>query len=229
MEHALDNPVWNALTSGNKLLAHGNQFVKYFDREVSPFAGLKTNSADNFIALYQIIPHTATTLVTSLYEIDIPGPWKVIRCIKGIQMICNNAAEQVDINAEMVSLTAEEIPQMLELTKLTHPGPFDPRTIEFGHYKGILKGDKLVAMAGQRLHAFNYAEISAVCTHPDHTGKGYARQLMQCQVDRIRAAGEIPFLHVRYDNDRAIKVHESLGFSKRTDIYFYVIQTGNPG
>jgi predicted GNAT family acetyltransferase len=224
MEHALDNPVWNALTSGNKHLAQGNQFVKYFDREVSPFAGLKTNSADNFSSLYDIIPHAATTLVTSLCEIDIPRPWKVVRGIQGIQMVCNNAAEQVNINAEMVSLTTADVPQMLELTKLTHPGPFDPRTIEFGHYKGVFESDSLVAMAGQRLHAFNYAEVSAVCTHPDHTGKGYARQLMQYQVDRIRASREIPYLHVRYDNDRAIKVYESLGFSKRVDIYFYVIQ-----
>jgi predicted GNAT family acetyltransferase len=224
MEHALDNPVWNALNTGNSHLAHGNQFVKFFDREVSPFAGLPTNSADNFITLYQIIPHTATTLVTSLCKITIPHPWQVVRCIQGIQMVCGSSIEQIDVKAEIVSLTTEDVPQMLELTNLTHPGPFDRRTIEFGHYKGIFEGDRLVAMAGQRLHSFNYAEVSAVCTHPDHIGKGYARQLMQYQIDRIRGAGEIPYLHVRYDNDRAIKVYESLGFSKRVDIYFYVIQ-----
>jgi predicted GNAT family acetyltransferase len=79
-------------------------------------------------------------------------------------------------------------------------------------------------MAGQRLHIFNYAEISAVCTHPDYLGRGYAKQLLIHQINRIKTASEIPFLHVRYDNDRAIKVYESLGFSTQREIYFYVMQ-----
>ncbi len=82
---------------------------------------------------------------------------------------------------------------MLTLTQLTNPGPFAARTIDFGHYYGIFEGDKLVAMAGQRLHAFEYAEISAVCTHPDHSGRGYARELLLHQLHRIQTAKNIPF------------------------------------
>jgi predicted GNAT family acetyltransferase len=113
---------------------------------------------------------------------------------------------------------------MLSLTKLTNPGPFAERTIDFGHYRGIFENNELAAMAGQRLHAFNYAEISAVCTHPDHTGKGYARQLLIYQINRIIAAGEIPYLHVRSDNDRAIRVYEGLGFVTRCNMWFSPIQ-----
>jgi predicted GNAT family acetyltransferase len=116
---------------------------------------------------------------------------------------------------------------MLALTKLTNPGPFVEKTIDFGHYRGVFEGDQLVAMAGQRLHIFDYAEISAVCTHPDHLGRGYARQLLLHHIHRIRAASKIPFLHVRYDNYRAIKVYESLGFSKRTELFFYILQKKN--
>ena len=79
-------------------------------------------------------------------------------------------------------------------------------------------------MAGQRMHAFDYAEVSAVCTHPDHTGKGYARQLLIHQINRIKAMDATPFLHVRHDNDRAIGVYESLGFAKRRAMYFHVIK-----
>lgn len=125
---------------------------------------------------------------------------------------------------ELISLTEEHVSQMLSLTKLTNPGPFAPRTIDFGHYRGIFEGDQLAAMAGQRLYAFNYAEVSAVCTHPDHTGKGYARQLLIHQINRITASGDIPYLHVRSDNDRAIKVYESLGFVTRCNVWFYVIK-----
>ena len=113
---------------------------------------------------------------------------------------------------------------MLALTKLTNPGPVAERTVDFGHYFGIFDKGKLVAMAGQRMHVYNYAEISAVCTHPDYLGRGYAKQLLQLQIQRTLAAGEVPFLHVRFDNDRAINVYESLGFVTRKTIHFYIIK-----
>jgi predicted GNAT family acetyltransferase len=125
---------------------------------------------------------------------------------------------------EIVDLTNEHIPAMLSLTKLTNPGPFLERTIEFGHYRGIFDGEELVAMAGQRIHAFNYAEISAVCTHPDYLGKGYARQLLLNQAQRMQAEGNIPYLHVLTTNERAIKVYEGIGFTIRKEMYFYVLQ-----
>ena len=79
-------------------------------------------------------------------------------------------------------------------------------------------------MAGQRLHAFNYAEISAVCTHPEHLGKGYGSALVSNQAERIIQGGKIPFLHVKKDNMGAIKLYERLGFQIREEVNFYVIQ-----
>lgn len=222
MEAFLDNPAWYALISGNKTMAFGNDRVKYFDRDVSPFAALKENSADSFRELYELVPHNAPLLVITPGEMQIPGPWNVLRCVHGIQMICG-AKPLAPVSAELTPLTEKDVPQMLELTQLTNPGPFGPRTIEFGHYEGVFSGKKLAAMAGQRLHIFDHVEVSAVCTHPEHTGKGYARQLLQSQINRICAANGIPFLHVRHDNARAIGVYQSLGFATRADIYFYVI------
>jgi ribosomal protein S18 acetylase RimI-like enzyme len=224
MEHPLDSPAWNALNSGNKLLSFGNDKARYFDREVSPFVGLQENTPENFGLLYDMLSHDRTALFMTPVQIDIPAPWIVPFMVKGIQMICDNPWKTDANSAGLVTLNSDHVPQMLSLTKLTNPGPFDSKTIDFGHYRGIFEGDQLVAMAGQRLHAYNYAEVSAVCTHPDHTGKGYARKLLLYQMNRIREAGEIPYLHVKADNDRAIKVYESLGFLKRTDMYFYVIK-----
>jgi predicted GNAT family acetyltransferase len=150
--------------------------------------------------------------------------WKVLNCVKSFQMVYDVTTPATEATLPVVNLTVDHIPQMLELTQLTQPGPFGPRTIGFGHYQGVFDGDKLVAMAGQRMHPLPYAEISAVCTHPDYTGKGYAQQLLLYQVNRIKAAGETPFLHVRYDNERAVKVYQNVGFAKRIFIWFYVIQ-----
>ncbi len=223
MEHVLNNPAWNAMISGNKHLSNGNGQVRYFDKEVSPFAAFNENTADNFQQLYELLPHNGPVLFVATVATQIPTQWKVLQAINGLQMVCDITKEQDERQAELITLTDEHIPQMLSLAKLTNPGPFAEKTINFGHYRGVFKNGNLVAMAGQRLHVFNYAEISAVCTHPDHTGKGYARQLLLNQVNRIKASSGIPFLHVRHDNERAIKVYESLGFTTRREVYFYVM------
>ena len=224
MQHVLDNPAWNALISGNKHLANGNGEVKYFDREVSPFVGFRDYSTENFQLLLDLLPHQREVrMITTPIETEIPAQWKVLREIKGLQMVYEIEKAPVEPELELTLLTDAHVPQMLALTKLTNPGPFDLRTIEFGQYYGVFDGDKLVAMTGQRMHVFNYAEVSAVCTHPDYTGKGYARQLLTHHVNRIKAVSEIPFLHVRYNNDRAIKVYESIGFYTRQEVYFYLM------
>ena len=223
MEHILDNPAWNAMVSANKHLTGGNDLARYFDSAVSPFASLKENTAENFRVLYDLLPHDITLFVTP-EELEFSDQWKIIAFVKGLQMVHDGSAVPDAADKNLVPLNEGHVPQMLELTKLTNPGPFVERTIEFGHYHGIFEDDKLVALTGQRLHPTGYAEISAVCTHPDHTGKGYARQLMIQQMHRIQAAGEVPFLHVRYDNQRAIKVYESLGFATRREVHFYVLK-----
>jgi ribosomal protein S18 acetylase RimI-like enzyme len=224
MKHVLDNPAWNALISGNKHLSNGNEQVRYFDKEVSPFVGFEENSIDNFRVLYDLIPHNDPVGFITPNEMEIPGKWKVLQLIRALQMVYDDEAGPIDANPKLVPLTDEHVPQMLALAKLTNPGPFAERTIGFGHYHGIFEEDKLVAMAGQRLHVFDYTEVSAVCTHPDHTGRGYAQMLLLYQLQRIKAASGIPFLHVRYDNERAIQVYERLGFKTRKEIYFYILQ-----
>lgn len=223
MEHLLDNPIFNALTTGNQQLSNGNTQIKYFSKEVAPFVGLKNNSAQEFIELYKLLPHDGPFVFVSIHETDIPLPWQVLAAIPGYQMIYKGGNPSFD-NSALVPLTDGHVPQMLELTSLTNPGPFAQRTIDFGHYVGIFEGEKLAAMAGQRMNPLPYAEISAVCTHPDHTGKGYAKQLMAYHIQRIKAEGNIPFLHVRGDNDRAIGVYKEIGFETRGAVNFYVIK-----
>ena len=70
-------------------------------------------------------------------------------------------------------------------------------------------------MAGERLRVPGYTEVSAVCTHPDHLGRGYAAFLMSEIIRRIVERGERPFLHVRPENVRAVSLYERLGFEKR--------------
>jgi len=90
--------------------------------------------------------------------------------------------------------------------------PRSPRNLELGDYFGWFDGDKLVAMAGERMHASPFREISAVCTHPDHQGRGLARRLMTKLALRQMQRGETPFLHVMRGNTGALGLYQRMGF-----------------
>ena len=85
---------------------------------------------------------------------------------------------------------------MIELTALTKPGPFGLAPTNWAH-TGHSPGGKAGGHGGRALKVPGYTEVSAVCTHPEHTGKGYAAVLMTEVMRRIRERGETPFLHVR--------------------------------
>jgi ribosomal protein S18 acetylase RimI-like enzyme len=226
MEHILDNPAFNALATGNKKLANGTDDIKYFFQEVSPFIGFKELQPDSFQRLYDLLPFDGPIGYVTPIETEIPGMWKLLNPIKGRQMVYEGDIKEVN-TSNLVKLSDEHIPQMIGLTKLTHPGPFDARTIDFGNYYGIFDGNQLIAMAGHRLKPLPYTEISAVCTHPDYTGRGYARQLVEFQINQIMQTGSTPILHVAYGNDRAFEVYKKIGFEMRSDMYFYILQKNN--
>jgi predicted GNAT family acetyltransferase len=106
---------------------------------------------------------------------------------------------------------------------LTEPGPFGTRTCELGSYLGVRRNGQLAAMAGERLKLPGYTEISAVCTHPEHTGHGFATRLVAEIAEGIRARGERPFLHVREDNVRATDIYRRLGFVQRLVFHLMVV------
>jgi ribosomal protein S18 acetylase RimI-like enzyme len=120
-------------------------------------------------------------------------------------------------------LTSEHSSQALELAAMTRPGPFGPRTIELGDYFGYFDGERLVAMAGERMCAGALREISGVCTHPDFQGRGLARRLMLKLVRRQLLRDETPFLHVMRDNASARSVYQRLGFRNYRETVVRVI------
>jgi predicted GNAT family acetyltransferase len=93
----------------------------------------------------------------------------------------------------------------------------------------VRREGKLVAMAGERLKVPGFTEVSAVCTHPEHTGRGYGGALMSEVMRRIRQRGETPFLHVREDNLRAIGLYQKLGFRKRAQVHLAVLRKAVSG
>jgi predicted GNAT family acetyltransferase len=124
---------------------------------------------------------------------------------------------------EVTPLDEADAEAMLALATLTKPGPFFARTHQLGDFIGVKWGGVLAAMAGERMKMNGFTEVSAVCTHPDHRGRGYAAHLTRMVAERICARGETPFLHVFDHNQGAIRVYEALGFKLRRKVDLTVI------
>ncbi len=216
--------MWSALNSGCKHLGSGNTFAKYFDKDIAPFAGLAKLDAAHLQKLYDLLPIESSVALVIPVNLNFPKPWQIVHQDGVLQLTFEQTTTLTQKNENFIPLDTRHVPAMIELTAMTKPGPFLQRTIEFGHYIGIFDGEKLVAMAGFRMQIENYIEISAVCTHPDYTGKGYGTMLLTYLVNQILAKGKKPFLHVRASNQRAIGLYESLGFKIRQTLQLSIIK-----
>jgi predicted GNAT family acetyltransferase len=93
-----------------------------------------------------------------------------------------------------------------------------------GKFFGIFESGRLMAMAGQRMRVPGFIEVSAVCTHPDARGRGYAGILMSAVMEDIFQQGATPFLHAFADNYSAIRVYRRLGFIQRRTLQLAVLK-----
>ncbi len=205
-------------------MALGTENVKYFPLEISPFAGFDEQYKKGFSDLHGLFPDGRKILFATRNKIAEPSGWQQVAVIHGTQYVMDAFKKINDTTFNPVPLDTRHVDEMVALAALTKPGPFNSRTIEFGHYYGIFQNQKLAAMTGQRMHISNFTEVSAVCTHPEHLGKGYAGLLLQHQLQLILDSGQQSFLHVRSDNERAISLYLRLGFKENGPMNFYLLK-----
>lgn len=224
MEHPLDNPIYHALNTAHGHFAAGIDEVKYYLKDIAAFAGLKDNSPENLQTLYEISEADSLFVIFSKEPLTIANPWNLLLQINMFQLVYEGQNVSKSTSESLTDLDHSHVAEMTALVELTKPGPFLAKTIELGNYTGIFAENRLIAMAGHRFFPTPYREVSAVCTHPDHLGKGYAFKILQEQIKRILNRAEIPFLHVKNDNLGAIKLYQKLGFKIRTEMTAYVIK-----
>jgi ribosomal protein S18 acetylase RimI-like enzyme len=224
LDHILDNPIYNSLISKHHIFATGNQDVLFYQRNMASFAGFKSFNEESFDWLYQNHPDDGVFILFTLNDIEIPKPWQLVANVDMCQLVFEGSQMiEIKYRQDIQNLGDEHISEMKVLVELTKPGPFINRTIDFGNYIGVFDGCKIASMNGQRFSPYPYREVSAVCTHPDSLGNGYAYELLVKQVNIILKQEEIPFLHVRADNEGAIKLYEKVGFKIRTKMQACVI------
>lgn len=223
----LNNPAWYSLTEVHKDVAIDYNGMKFYDPAYCPFGGfINPGATKQAIDAYAL-------LTNNFYVIgDKPGFSNKVQLKK--ELVCNQMFIDKPIDIETSEhITELQTPKqkadLFDLVNLVQPGYFKAKTAGLGNYYGIYKNDKLVAVTGERMKMNSYTEVSAVVTHPEHTGKGYAKQLVAYTSNKIFNVGKIPYLHVADTNIGAILLYEKLGFCTRRKISFwnFVINENN--
>ena len=218
IQRELDNPFWSSLTTRHAHIAQGGTLARRYPAAISPLTGLPGALPANVAALQALVEVGDDMAIVGPFVPTLPRNWKTLYESQVTQMIRVDRAPLPEGDVGASILGAADVAEMLALVEVTKPGPFRPRTIELGTYLGIREGGRLVAMAGERTWVGDFREVSAICTHPDAQGRGYARALVGRVINRMLRASETPILHVESSNLRAIDIYLALGFVRRTEL-----------
>jgi ribosomal protein S18 acetylase RimI-like enzyme len=224
MSDALNNPIWSALTSAQAHFAIGGPIAKRYPAEVAPFIAAPEPTAAAAEALADLVsPGEIVNIVSVTPKLD--KGWELLATGNIVQMVWrDDAPTRQEDSTDITPITDADTPDMMALTALVFPGYFRRRTPEMGEYFAIRQEGKLAAMAGERMKVSGYEEISAVCTHPDFTGRGYAARLINHLVARQLERGIVPFLHVNETNARARALYARLGFFDRALLPLWLLK-----
>ncbi|MFD8567191.1 GNAT family N-acetyltransferase [Streptomyces sp. NPDC059639] len=222
--HPLDNAVWAALAGPHAHLAQRVGRAARYPADVYAYSAV-ADPADPAVwaDLYTLVGPGNTVRIKGVES--VPPGWEVVGGGRGVQLV--DTALRAEPAPEAVRLGPDDVPEMLDLVARTRPGPFQPRTVELGTYLGIRHRGQLVAMAGERLKPPGWTEISAVCTDPEHRGRGLATRLVRAVAAGIRERGDTPLLHASATNTQAIRLYEAIGFTLRRRTR--ILQLRTPG
>jgi len=202
---------WVTMKGAQSHFATGTDRARRYAAGFSPLLGFADPARPAFDDLLPLCA-PGEHFYTDGWSGAAPPGWQVDVEATMFKMVWEGGTPADDAAPDAVRLGPPHVDEAVALAALARPGPFGPRTIELGEYWGIVDDGRLVAMAGERMTAAPLREISGVCTHPGHQGRGLAKRLMLKLVARQLARGERPFLHVMRDNAGARGLYERMGF-----------------
>jgi len=218
----LDNPIWASLSTRHASVSEIAGDVARYPPVIAPFLGFHGAGTIEAAALDLLVRRGETVFLIGPRP-AVPSGWRVDDLGLLIQMTCESSMSNVG-GPPIVSLTEGDQPSVRALTALVYPHYFRELTTDLGRYFGILEGDRLAAMIGERMAPPGFREISALCTHPDFVGRGLARRLLAFLTNDNLQRGEIPFLHVSPRNERAKRLYDQSGYRTRSEVPFWSLR-----
>lgn len=218
--HPLDVPVWSSLSTLHAPLALAAGPARRYPKEIGPFIALPPGEHASAANLEALVDAQDEVFLLG-QAISAPEGWSTDYLGDLLQMHCITPPK-LERTLDIQALTEPRHKRdVRELTALVYPHYFRSETMRLGRYFGIYEQGRLAAMIGERMGTPEHRELSAVCTHPDFTGRGLARHLFAWLTLDLLANGQQPFLHVAAQNKRAIDLYEQNGFAVRIEIPFY--------
>ena len=212
---------WHALTGPQAELGEPvrDGLARRFRRAVAPFSAVDRLDDAGWAALADLVGPRGVAILFRAGVTDPPPGWTTAFRGRTIQYVAG-ALDPIDpdVEAELVELGPADSDDMVELVARTEPGPFSAETWRTGRYFGLRRGDRLVAMAGERLRVPGWGEVSAVCVDPDLRGQGLGAALTLAAAGAIAARGDRAMLHVAEDNHPAHRLYRQIGFEVRGEI-----------
>lgn len=221
-ERLLDNIAWHTLSGPHAQFSAGTERARRYATGFSPIVGFVDQDRPEFDALRPFCAE-GEHFYCDGWSGPVPAGWRVEAETTMVKMVWDAPMPAADPAPEALRLDERHAQRALDLALLTRPGPFGLRTIELGDYFGIFDGERLLAMAGERMCAGTLREISGVCTQPDQQGRGLARRLIDKLVRRQLQRGETPFLHVMSANAGARGLYERMGFRTYREVVVRVV------
>ncbi|MEQ1686207.1 MAG: GNAT family N-acetyltransferase [Burkholderiaceae bacterium] len=225
MHELLDNIAWHALSGAQAPVSTGTAEARRYAPGFSPIVGFPNPAQPRFDALAPFCARGEHFYCVG-WSGATPAGWQIDSETMIVKMLWDAPMPASDEAPDAVPLGPEHAAQAVELATLTRPGPFGPRTIELGEYFGCFEAGRLIAMAGERMHAGTLREVSGVCTHPEYQGRGLARRLMGKLVRREMQRGETPFLQVMHGNTGARALYGRMGFREYNQGVLRVVSQG---
>ena len=217
-----DNIFWAALAGPHALFTVGTPLARRYAPGFSPIVAFPDLQRPRFDALAPYC-ESGEHFYCDGWSGEAPVGWRIDVQATMFRMVWVGGDIPPDDCPQAVRLRPEHAAQAIGLAALTRPGPFGPRTPELGEYFGCFDGERLMAMAGERMFTSRLRELSGVCTHPDFAGRGLARRLVSKLVRRQMLRGETPFLHVMSSNAGAHGLYLRMGFRDHCETVVRVV------
>lgn len=189
----------------------------WYHSSIAPFVAIPTTDVLPALDSAHALGMSDPAYFVGICPNSLPEGWRIVSRSNILQLFPKGPIP--DEGEDAVSVLGEtDRLAMRELTRIAFPDFFRERTSDLGIYLGIFEGEKLIAMAGERMALPGLQEISGVCTHPDFGGRGHARRLTCALMRRQRRRGVGSFLHVSESNVTARRLYESMGFEVRASL-----------
>jgi GNAT superfamily N-acetyltransferase len=210
-ENLFANPVWHALGTRHRHFCISAGQARRYPADVAPFVAVEEPTLDALKAVHSLLVSGEQVWIADAKFPECPElVWET--SLECLQMVLPEDVTPPEDTNGILKLSCADAPAMVALTDLAFPGFFRVKTCEMGNYYGVGVDGELVSMSGERIMLEEYPEVSGVCTHPAHRGKGYAAALMWQVIRDHRRDGLISWLHVSAGNTNAIELYLKMGF-----------------